>query len=82
MWYAVLNRFEKEFNSTVRAARTVLPAVKWILEQAFAESNKQAGNENHVLDYVIENIEKYNYANSLVDGLDERKKWVAEEVHS
>ena len=73
MWYTVLNAFEKEFNH---------PAVKWVLEQAFTESNKQAGNENHVLDYVMENIEKYNYANSLVDGLKERKKWINEEILS
>ena len=63
MWWLAVNGFEKEHNH---------PAVKWVFEQAFAESRKKAGDENHVLDYVMENIEKYNYANSLVDGFRER----------
>ena len=73
MWYLAVNGFEKEYNH---------PAVNWIFEQAFAESRKKSGNEIFVLDYVMENIEKYNYANSLVDGLKERKKWINEEILS
>ena len=69
------------------------PIIEWLIKEAFKKCKKSSiddenevldnqveNDDRGVLDYLVENVQKYDCHNSLVEGLDYRDKLALEEV--
>ena len=62
--------FEREFQH---------PIIEWLIKEAFQKVTTKQVDSDKALSHIIENVEKYNYMDSLREGFTLREKLASEE---